>query len=63
MMHRAPFRLHWVSCPKCGRAVWFTLFSERMPDEVEAARREHERRLMVEPCERHGGKLAVKPAA
>jgi phage terminase large subunit GpA-like protein len=51
--NRARFRIHRVVCPKCGRAVWFTLFSERTPEEVEWAMREQERRLLNEPCERH----------
>jgi hypothetical protein len=42
-----------VTCPKCGRAFWFTLFSERTSEEVDQALRANEERLLKEPCERH----------
>ena len=53
VLHHAQFRIHRVTCPKCGRIVWFTLFSERTPEEVDWASQEQEQRLLNEPCERH----------
>jgi len=53
VMGRARFRIHRVSCPKCGRIFWFTLFSERSPEEVEMAVQANEQRLLDEPCDRH----------
>jgi len=57
-LSQAPFRLHRVTCPKCGRVFWFALFSDRTPEEVEWARWQQQCRLMEEPCERHAKRVA-----
>jgi len=63
MPGRARFRVYSVACPKCGRVVWFTLFSQRSPEEVQRAMREQEKRLAEEPCERHAPvEHAIAPA-
>ena len=53
VLNWARFRIHRVACPKCGRVFWFTLFSERTPEELEMATQANEQRLLSEPCDRH----------
>ena len=47
------FRLHRVTCPKCGHAVWFMMDSECTPQEVKAACWEQAQRMLSEPCDMH----------
>ena len=47
------FRLHRVTCPKCGHTVWFMMDSECLPVEIESARWEQAQRILSEPCDMH----------
>ena len=53
MTARPAYRIHRVTCPACGRAVWVLLRADCTPEEVDRIRRQQARRLLTEPCELH----------